>query len=144
MEVKPKRQTASDPDDFRHPEANQTLGAFEGGKFVAFPDDFGAPGQIEQISSLEIHEQKSGPRIEENVPQRIEMVIAAKIGENERPFVFDPHETGFAATVRDVYALGDVGVILGIAGGDEEGVGAADQIPGGLVQMITAMNGRFR
>ena len=126
-EVEAERQAALDPDHVFGAKADQPLRTGEGSDLLAFPNDLGRTGHVDEVARLEVDEQKSGLRVEQDVAHCVEVIVAGKIGEHEGPVVLDADEARLAASMRDVGALGGHAWIFGVGGGDEQGVGAFDQ-----------------
>ena len=139
-EVEAQRQAALDPDDLLGAEADQALRPGEGPDLLTLPDDLGFAGHGDQVARLEVEEEEAGPRVQQDVADRVEVVVAREIGNDEGPLVLDPDEAGPAAAVGDVGPLRDRSPVLDIGGGDEEGVRALDQRPGAPVEAVRAFD----
>jgi len=78
---------------------------------------------VEQIALLEIHEQQGGARVRDEIAERIEVAVAAVVGNRQRP-IFHPDEAPRTTAVRDV----DTAVQLdgACSARDEQGIRRGD------------------
>src|SRR6185312_14128877 len=85
------------------PKVPQPLGACDalGSRYI--PVDGCATLKLQQIAGLELDEEEGRPRLTEQIPERVEITVAAKVRNRER-VVIDPYESGAAASMRDVSA----------------------------------------
>ena len=83
-------------------EAHQPAGEGVALELWRVPVDAGASGELEQVAALEVHEQQAGPRVHRQVPQRVEVIVAGVVGEDDLARALDRNETGRAATMRGV------------------------------------------
>jgi hypothetical protein len=87
----------------------------------AGPFQGGPAGQVRGPSGGEVAEEQRGRRIDVEVAEGVEHVVALVVGPPQAP-VLDADESRRAAAVRGVVAASGVG------GADQEGVGPADQV----------------
>ena len=121
---------------FVYRETHKPLGANKSARFFAVPDNLCRAGQVQQIPTFKIDEQDTRPRIDRNVSERIEEVIAGKIGEDQRLLVFDSHESGLATAMRHVRTVPFVASVARELSRDEEMVRCGDDFPRTLIETI--------
>src|SRR4029453_16995341 len=92
-------QRAGELDDLLDLEEHEPARAGHLRHRVRVPVDGRAAGELEQAPSHEVDEEQSGARVEGQVPDGIEVVVARVVGEDEPRAGLDPHEARFAAAV---------------------------------------------
>src|SRR5258708_20222205 len=112
-------------------ETPPALGACKLLRRAGRPMKWGAGLKLQEVAGLEIDEQQRGARFSDQIAERVEIAVAAKIG-NRQCVAVDADETRPAAAMRDVGAIG--GTSAGArAAGNEERVGPFD---GGLRRFL--------
>ena len=84
--------------------------------------------ELQNIAALEIDEQERRARLADEIAERIEEAIAAKVRNGQR-VALDAHESRSTAAMGDIGAAGRSG-IRPRAACHEEGVGRGDECPG--------------
>ena len=116
-------------------------------EFFAIPDDLRSTSQEEQISAGKINEQETRLRVEPNVTERIEVVVAREIRKGERYVIVNSHEPGLTAAVRHIRTLRRI--IFGVFAGDhvvcrnKEVIGRIDDRPRSLIKLLEFMYGVY-
>jgi hypothetical protein len=78
----------------------QALRTAKGGIIMRpLPQNLALTGEVQDIATVKVEEQKTAARVDENVTERVEEEIAAIIREEERVVVLDLHETRATAAV---------------------------------------------
>ena len=90
----------------------------------------------EQIAGGEVGEQQARARVQLEVAQGVVVVVAAEVREGQSLVRVDAHEAWFAASVRHIGAVGRVAITGRVVRGDEEVIGAADDVPRPRIQGI--------
>ncbi len=115
-------------DDLLDVEGHQTPRAGNAGHRLRFPIDRGPAGKLQQTAGLEIDEQQTGSRVENEVADGVEVVVARVVGEHQAGLVRDRDEARVAPAVRGIHAERRVVAVAAVPGGNEEGIGRGDPV----------------
>src|SRR5258708_34522214 len=85
-------------------ETPPALGACKLLRRAGRPINLGAALKLQEVAGLEIDEQQRGARFSDQIAERVEIAVAAKIG-NRQYVAVDADETRPAAAMRDVGAI---------------------------------------
>ena len=100
---------------------------------MILPEQLDPAGQHQKIAAFEVRKGQAGPGIHQEVPERVEVGIAGVVGHGQA-VARDLDEARRPAAVRNVDAF-DGRPILGLdVAGDEEGVGAGDDVARRVIQ----------
>lgn len=97
-----------------------------------FENNLGPTAELQQVAGVEVDEQQSGTRIEQQVAQGIEKPVTGKIW-NRQTIAINAHETGLATPVRNVHRALAIDVHIT---GDKEGIRLGDYRPSRIIQPI--------
>jgi hypothetical protein len=90
---------------------------------LRIPVDLRPTRQLQHAPRLEIDEDQSRERIEDEIADRVVVVVARIIRDDQRAIVHDFDETGRAPAMRGIHSEGDILSFVSMARGNEEGVG---------------------
>src|SRR6266545_2777660 len=122
-EAPAERTLAVDLHDLVDLDLDRSLRAREPGEVRAIPENARPPGELKRGPRVEVHEEKTHPRMGRDVAEGLEHVVPGIVGEAQRPLVHDLHEARPTAAMRGIRA----GAL--VSARDEERIGALDGEP---------------
>ena len=88
-----QRQCGRPVDHLVELHAHEPLGAAEAVELRPVPHDLGAAGEMQQVAGLEVGEHQADARLQRDVAERVEELVAGEVGPGQRaPVVADVHE----------------------------------------------------
>ena len=117
-------------------ESHQPFGTNESTFLFAIPDNLRFTSQIQKVPALKIYEQEARPRIEGDIADRIEVIIAEEIRKGQRARIFDSDESGFTATMGHIRSVAIIACVFRVVSGYVEMVRRSDNLLRAIIEAV--------